>query len=47
MNSAITTRSASAVSSSVSKWQNALHRGRTTATEVVCDGGQQALRAPI
>ena len=47
MNSAIATQSAFAVSSSASKWPNALLRGTTPATEVVCDGGQQAVCTPI
>ena len=47
LNSATATRNAFAASYSVSKWPNALLRGTTPATEVACDGGQQAVRAPL
>ena len=47
LNSAIATRSAFAASSSDSKWHSVLQRGRTPATEVVCDGDQQTIRAPF
>ena len=46
MNLATATRNAFAASSSDSKWPNALLRGTTPTTEVVCDGGQQAVRVP-
>ena len=47
LNSATATQNAFVVLSSVSKWPSALQRGTTPATEVVCDGGHQAVRPPI
>ena len=47
LNSAIATRSAFVASSSDSKWHSVLQRGRTPATEVVCDDDQKTIRAPI